>query len=388
VIDPGIFKTSYVCYVINTPGKDYTVERRYSDFLALRQEMLRDFTGYVIPPIPIKKLTGNTDSELIQERKAELQMFLNDVLKHPLLGNYELFLKFISSSSKDWEERAKLIGKVIIPREVDQFETVEGQAKVLYSDRTKSYCDRLQAATKELKEIYQDLRNTNKDIANTFERLSASMTKAGSLYQRISGIYSILDSAVYSELFIHMHECHSRLGELYKTLKEEFLNQFGDFYSFYGNEIASIDELLMKRKRTAENMDSLGKKLYKRKEQKFEKRETATWELDPSVLSNIGTLMTDKTLAFQEILPKDSNELRRTKMFHGYYSNKIVEEFNRILIKNEQDFKTQFEKTSAIFIERELHIKQVWTDTLERLKQVALPSMSGAPKEAAELIPS
>eukprot|EP00826_Nyctotherus_ovalis_P002336 TRINITY_DN1045_c0_g1_i2.p1 TRINITY_DN1045_c0_g1~~TRINITY_DN1045_c0_g1_i2.p1 ORF type:complete len:365 (+),score=97.03 TRINITY_DN1045_c0_g1_i2:760-1854(+) len=336
--------------------------------------MLREYIGYIIPPIPTKKLTGNTDPEFIQERKAELQMFLNDVLKHPLLKNYELFLKFISLPGKEWEERAKLIGKIVIPRDPSQYETVEGQAKILYSDRTNSYCERLQASTKDLKEIYHELRSTNKTIAAIFDKLSTSMTRAGLLYQKISAIYSGLDSNVYAELFMDMYDGHSRLGEIYKSLREEFLSQFGDFYSFYGNEISSVEELLAKRKNAGEHMDNQGKKLLKRKEIKFEQKNTGTWELEASALANIGVLITDKNLAFQEMLPKESCELRKMKMFYGYFSNKIVEEFGRLLSKNELQFKTQFEKTSAIFIERELHIKQVWTDTLAKLKQVALPS--------------
>jgi hypothetical protein len=66
--------------------------------------MLREYPRYIIPPIPTKKLTGNTDHDVIQQRKAELQMFLNAVLSHPFLKNYELFFKFISLSGKEWGE--------------------------------------------------------------------------------------------------------------------------------------------------------------------------------------------------------------------------------------------------------------------------------------------
>ena len=94
-----MFKSKYVSYVIVTPLKGFSVERRYSDFLALRQEMMKDYPGYVIPPIPAKKIAGNADPAFIQERKGELQEFLTDVLKHPLLKSYDLFLKFIDRKS-------------------------------------------------------------------------------------------------------------------------------------------------------------------------------------------------------------------------------------------------------------------------------------------------
>lgn len=360
--------------MIVTPDKGFSVDRRYSDFLALRQEMIKDYPGYVIPPLPAKKLSGNTDPEFILERKYELQMFLNDVLRHPLLKNYDLFLKFISLSNKDWEDRVKLFGKIVIPREVGQYDTIEGTAKVLYSDSTKEYCERLSSYTKDLKEMYQELRAINRTIAGTFDKLSSSMARAAALYQKISTIYSNLESKIHVEIFMHMCETHSRLAGLYETVKEEFTNQLSEFYTFYINETNSLEELIIRRKTTGEQAESAEKKLLKKKEQKFEVKNTSTWELEPSALVKADSLLNDKAFAFQEMFPKESHELRKLKMFYGYYSNRIVEEYKRLQSKNDAIFKNQFENAAAIFIERELHIRQIWIDLLENLKNINLGS--------------
>eukprot|EP00826_Nyctotherus_ovalis_P042578 TRINITY_DN4395_c0_g1_i2.p1 TRINITY_DN4395_c0_g1~~TRINITY_DN4395_c0_g1_i2.p1 ORF type:complete len:357 (+),score=122.22 TRINITY_DN4395_c0_g1_i2:646-1716(+) len=347
--------------------------------------MIRDYTGYIIPPIPAKKFTGNVDPEFIQERKAELQKFLNESLTHPLVRNYDLLMKFLSLSSKEWEERAKMIGKLVVPKDISQYETIEGEARILYSDSANEYCEKLNLSVKDLKESFKELKVINKTIAADFDRIAFSMTKAAIVYQKISSIYATLDCHRSSELFLHMCDGHSRLGEAYKVIKDEFAAQFGEFFSFYGNEMHAVEELLARRKSTGEGMESGEKKLLKKKEQRFEQKNTAAWELGPSALANLGALLTDKSLAFQEMLPKESEEVRRLRMLYGYYTNKVVEDFDRVQRKNEAPFKKHLIESAAILIEKIDKVKQIWNDMITRLKEVDIAIEPEAP-EKAELV--
>jgi sorting nexin-8 len=376
-----LFKGKYGCYVIVTPLKGYSVERRYSDFLALRQEMIREYPEYIIPPIPAKKLSGNVDPEFIQERKVELQKFLTEALIHPLLKNYDLLMKFISLSSKDWEERAKMIGKVVIPREIGQHETIEGEARILYSDAANDYCEKLNLAAKDLKESFKELRVINKTIAADFDKLSYSTTKAAIMYQKISSIYSNLNCGKNAELFLHMCDGYSRLGEACKVIKDEFAAYFGEFFSFYGNEMQAVEELIGRRKVIGENMESAEKKLFKKKEQRFEQKNTATWELGPSALANLNSLLTNKVLAFQEMFPKESEEAKRLRMAYGYFTNKIVQDFDRVQKKNEGPFKKNFIEAAEVLILKIEKVKQIWSDMMTRIKGVDIIIEITPPKE-------
>lgn len=370
--------------MIITALKGYSVERRYSDFLALRQEMLKDYPGYIIPPIPAKKLTGNVDPSFVQERRGELQEFLNDILRHPLLKNYELFHKFISVSSKEWEEKAKNFGKVTISKDVAQYETIEGEAKILFSDKTRDYCEMLTSSAKDLREAFKELKTISKGIAFEFEKLSCTVGRASTIYQKINLIYNTLGRKTHGELFMHMSDGYLRLCEGYKMIRDELSDCFGEFYGYYSNEIGALEELLQKRKSTHELMDASEKKLLKKKESKFEQRNTSTWELEPSALNNIGSLLNDKALAFKEMLPKESQETRKLRMYYGYYSNKIIEEFKRVEDKNEEPFKLRFIKAGELMIEREEKLVKIWTDILTRVKDVKVIPQS---KEKDMLMP-
>jgi len=371
-IDPGLLKGKYAVYVIVTPLKGYYVERRYSDFLNIRKEMIRLYPGYIVPPIPVKKFTNNLDPAFLQERKALLQEFLNDILKHPILKNCELFIQFISLSSKDWEERAKLFSKPILPRDIAQLVTISGKAKLHYSTETLNHCDRLNNIVKDMAETYKELKVTNQNIAEELDRLSHSFNKIAVLYQRLSSLYLTIEDRTHGDLFFNMSGGAASLGEAYKGYKKEYSDNLGDYYSFYCREIIAIEELLQIQRSTGEHMEAAEKKLRKKKEQKFELRNTATWELESSAFANAGMLLDNKEIAFKEMLPKETRDTQRIRILYGYYSNKVIEELERILRKDERDFKNHFIKSIEIFIEREEYIKKMWTKLLDRIKSVEL----------------
>ena len=68
-------------YSIN--GKDeqgeINVERRYNHFFVLRQRLTERWPGVYIPPIPSKKVIGNSDQKLIQSRTFILERFLKQM---------------------------------------------------------------------------------------------------------------------------------------------------------------------------------------------------------------------------------------------------------------------------------------------------------------------
>lgn len=64
----GLFAKSYITYLVKTFPLDYKVCRRYSDFLWLRNILVREYPSYNIPPMSKKSgLSGQSD-EAIQKR--------------------------------------------------------------------------------------------------------------------------------------------------------------------------------------------------------------------------------------------------------------------------------------------------------------------------------
>ena len=83
----GIGGTSFLVFRVRVHGlQKEPVERRYSDFQWLRNTLTKFYPSHIIPPIPDKKASKRTALH-IQKRMRILTMFMNDILKMPIILN-------------------------------------------------------------------------------------------------------------------------------------------------------------------------------------------------------------------------------------------------------------------------------------------------------------
>jgi len=92
--------------------KEFTVRRRYSDFVWLRKEIERTVKIY-IPDLPGKgfgkqipflaKDDGIFETEFIEERRQGLEDFINSVAGHPLVQNEKCLHSFLQEKILDKE---------------------------------------------------------------------------------------------------------------------------------------------------------------------------------------------------------------------------------------------------------------------------------------------
>lgn len=80
------------------------VERRYSEFEAFDQILVKCFRGYIIPPLPVKNYTtSNTSEFLLKQRSIEFQMFLHHLTRHPQLSKSYEVMSFLTSSTNGFK---------------------------------------------------------------------------------------------------------------------------------------------------------------------------------------------------------------------------------------------------------------------------------------------
>ncbi|KAJ8454021.1 hypothetical protein ONZ45_g19468 [Pleurotus djamor] len=103
-------KDAYVSYLVtaktNLPIFSTTspsARRRFQDFVFLRENLSKDFPACVIPPLPEKHrleyVTGDRFSpEFMERRRADLDIFLQRVSRHPTLQRSALVRAFLEST--------------------------------------------------------------------------------------------------------------------------------------------------------------------------------------------------------------------------------------------------------------------------------------------------
>jgi len=103
------FKTWLVYPVSSEPSMPGVVSvcRRYSDFEWLRDCLCKQFPGMCIPPLPPKRMWGNFEELFVEERRVDLERFLNRVeMVHPFHSNiaFTMFLCRPEASFKDGQK--------------------------------------------------------------------------------------------------------------------------------------------------------------------------------------------------------------------------------------------------------------------------------------------
>lgn len=87
----------YVYKVSSAENKE--VDRRYSDFLWLHQQLSKQCAGYVIPPLPAKVVGLLQTAEFLEHRRAGLERFLLKVVQHDELRNSNFLHSFLECST-------------------------------------------------------------------------------------------------------------------------------------------------------------------------------------------------------------------------------------------------------------------------------------------------
>ncbi|RDW71184.1 hypothetical protein BP6252_07747 [Coleophoma cylindrospora] len=99
----GDLTSSHIVYAVRTKTSskayrqpEFTVTRRYRDFLWLYNSLHANNPGVVVPPPPEKQAVGRFDSNFVESRRMALEKMLNKTAAHPTLqhdGDLKLFLE-------------------------------------------------------------------------------------------------------------------------------------------------------------------------------------------------------------------------------------------------------------------------------------------------------
>ncbi|CAO3587665.1 unnamed protein product [Absidia cylindrospora] len=94
----GVGYGSYICYsctVFSHKGTPITIRKRYSDFVNIRQQLVKLYPNMIsIPKLPPKKIVKKFDPVFIEQRRRDLEYFFKYIVLHPTLGS--------STAVKEW----------------------------------------------------------------------------------------------------------------------------------------------------------------------------------------------------------------------------------------------------------------------------------------------
>lgn len=95
---------AYISYKVNTQTNlpeysygQFSVIRRYSDFVWLSDQLGRDVPGSIVPPLPEKAVVGRFSAEFVESRRRLLEKFLSRLAVHDELCESKYFKLFLQA---------------------------------------------------------------------------------------------------------------------------------------------------------------------------------------------------------------------------------------------------------------------------------------------------
>mmetsp|Transcript_2110 Transcript_2110/g.7533 ORF Transcript_2110/g.7533 Transcript_2110/m.7533 type:complete len:442 (-) Transcript_2110:107-1432(-) len=210
VLDPvklGEGVQAYVSYRVSTkttlPQYRYTqfsVIRRYSDFVRLHARLADKNSGIIIPPLPEKnvvaKYSFNTD--FIESRRRALEKFLQRCAKHPQLRESTDLQIFLEASEEAWAaeknahsergtmaKKGKNVGLVFKGLGQSITNALTGDAKGPTITETseylkaKDYMDKLEVNLTETKRQIERLNRRAKELSSSLAQFGVSIILLG-----------------------------------------------------------------------------------------------------------------------------------------------------------------------------------------------------------------
>jgi hypothetical protein len=107
----GTFTQHHVFKVSSSAGAVEHVFRRYTDFVWLRNVLVKAFPGIFIPPLPEKKALGNKDSTFVESRRLDLQRWLARIVARDFLADHEGVALFLHRATSSFEDDCKALTK-------------------------------------------------------------------------------------------------------------------------------------------------------------------------------------------------------------------------------------------------------------------------------------
>ena len=359
-INDSLYKNSYILYDITTPKMNWYVNRRYSDFVWLRDTLVSLFPTRMIPQLPKKKI-GNRrfENDFIEKRIKGLQNFLDGILNDDIIKTAECLISFLSFTERNFFEQQM---KIINPKNINidnvlNIKSFNGKIEIADMENeeynNKNYFTSVEtffnAQEDEIKNIKKNLKEYNlnillacknlEQIENGFNRLNQFYNKAN-LSKDICHIFE-----QYQIFFKNFKRIHMNQSDIIK-------NKLKEIFNYINNKSQSLIELIKRQNEVQTDFNKIKEDLINKKENLWKKMDISKWELNQMTQIDSALLFRDKKYAFSKMCFQETMIVNNKGDLLGYYYlNNIlnikntIDNIEKFSINNLNNFSKEIEPT-------------------------------------------
>ncbi|KAL5359534.1 sorting nexin 3 [Aspergillus floccosus] len=380
----GDLTSSHIVYQVRTKTTskayrqpEFTVSRRYRDFLWLYNSMHNNNPGVVVPPPPEKQAVGRFDTNFVESRRAALERMLNKIAAHPILqhdGDLKIFLESeaFNLDVKNKENREPDLGQ-----NKGMFSSfglsVGGGGKFVEHDdwfhERKIYLDALENQLKALMKSIDTVVAQRKGLAEA----------AGDFSTSLHALAAVELSPALSTPLEGLSELQLRIRELYDRQAQQDVLTLGITIDEYLRLIGSVKTAFSQRQKAFHSWHAAESEMQKRKHTQEKLLRQGKTQQDRLNQANADVADAERKVHQARLLFEDMGRLMRN-------------ELQRFEKEKVEDFKSGVETFLESAVEAQKELIELWETFLLQLDAgeegnpfYAAPGAAGnAPAESAQ----
>ncbi|CAD8061070.1 unnamed protein product [Paramecium sonneborni] len=373
-IPGGLFSASYYTYIITTEPIGWNVQRRYNDFLWLREILSKLYPGRYIPPLPKKTVLKNDQELYLIKRMKFLEKFLQYLFQYELIRHDRWFQAFLSiKEEKDFKHIQKLSTQISRVTKLEQIISLDGQIQLQINDNLGSYNNESALLINSIEVNYKKLRKESKQLLLDFDQLSNTIYNMGQtctdLYQFSNKFNQSIPQGKISKLdilYISMNnmlvQWGNNLTAQIKIVQEELCS----FFKFHHHSINSLKEFIKQKENAHQEYEKFKSKLELKKHKLFTLQDFNRWEIPSIQIKALqdSNLTQNREVCLAIMLPQETTLQEELKNIFAYYNYQQFSEINTHLENTVSDFSEHFIQFCSLQKEMIAEQKLVWDKSI------------------------
>ena len=351
-VEGGMFTKSYIKYEITTEPFGWKVERRYSDFDALRKLIQKYYPSFYVPPLPAKKIGNKRFTEsFIKKRMKFLNTFMNNVVKSESFKASEILTSFLSYTDRGkFESKFKEFQTQVPSSYVEDYKNLEGKVTISHDEGNEKYFTNISKYFRLQQQIFQRLNQGLKGFYNALNTACESLTEVHKYFEIMHVLNTrVLMKQTITKSFEELAFFFDNWKKILIKQKELVKTHMKDFFKFVKLEGIAYEELIERRNDLKNKYTAEVARITAKKEKLFATQDINKFELGDEPNIDRERLLKDKPYAFEKMCKNDNLGLEKLYNQLGYANKMNMSELKRIIkdycvryIDNIKTFNTDF----------------------------------------------
>ena len=348
----GMFTKAFILYDVITTPMNWSVQRRFSDFDALRQILVKYYPSYHVPPLPSKKI-GNRrfDIDFIMKRMKFLNLFINNVVKREEFKASEILIAFLSYTDRGkFEAKFKEYQTQVPSSYVEDYKNLEGKVTISHDEGNEKYFNNISKYFRLQRQIFQKLNHGLKGFYNSLTSACESLQEVHKYFEIMHVLNTrVLMKQTITKSFEELAFFFDNWKKVLIKQKELVKTHMKDFYKYVKLEGIAYEELIDRRAELKNKYTAEVARITAKKEKLFATGDISKFELGDDRNIDKDRLTKDKPYAFEKMCKSDNLALEKLYNQLGYANKmnmlelkKIIKEYCTRYVENIKTFDTEF----------------------------------------------